>query len=349
MKLNEIRTTNILLIIIIIPIIFYLLKILSFIFIPLTAAMFISLLFLPLMRWFNKKNVPKFISITTVVLIILGVFKIGGVLIEVSSNELLSMGDDFLTKAEVKINNLIGSLEGFMGIGSLKENSSLANYISNDSFFKNTGVIFKMATSIVSSSLVTAFFVVLLLAGSINIEQLLNKTIFKINYSSIKTFRKIEKDIIKFVIVKFIVSFLTGVGFTLACIAFDVSFPIFWGLLAFLINFVQMIGSVVSVILLSVFGFIEIDTTSTLIYFILSITGVQVLFGSIIEPVFMGKTFSVNVITILIMLMLWGYIWGVPGMIMSIPITVFIKILLDQFPKYHVISSLMSGDTPKQK
>jgi predicted PurR-regulated permease PerM len=143
--------------------------------------------------------------------------------------------------------------------------------------------------------------------------------------------------------VKFLVSALTGLFTGLACVFFDVSFPIFWGLFAFLINFVQMVGSFISVILLSIFAFVELDPTSTLFFFILSISGVQVLFGAILEPVFMGKSFSINVIAVLIMLMLWGFIWGIPGLIMAIPITVFIKIILEQFPGTKVIASLLSG------
>ena len=154
---------------------------------------------------------------------------------------------------------------------------------------------------------------------------------------------RIEKDIITFIKVKFIISFFTGLGFTLACYFFDVSFPIFWGLFAFVINFVQMIGSVISVILLSLFAFIELNTTGTLLFFILTITLIQVLMGTILEPVFMGKSFSINVITILVMLMFWGFLWGIPGMILAIPITVFVKIILEQFPKTKVIADLMSG------
>jgi len=104
-----------------------------------------------------------------------------------------------------------------------------------------------------------------------------------------------------------------------------------------------MIGSFVSVILLALFAFVDLELTSILFFFILSITLVQVLFGGILEPIFMGKSFSINIITILVMLMFWGYIWGVPGMIMSIPITVFLKIILEQFPTTKSIARIMSG------
>ena len=177
-----------------------------------------------------------------------------------------------------------------------------------------------------------------------NFQKLLNSTLFKVKYSSVKAFRQVEKDIIKFVQVKFIISLMTGVGFSLACVFFDVSFPIFWGLFAFAINFVQMIGSFIAVIMVSIFAFVELDPSSTLVFFIISVTMVQVIFGAILEPIFMGKSFSINIITVLIMLTLWGYIWGVPGMIMSIPITVFIKILLEQFYSTRGIAKLLSGD-----
>jgi predicted PurR-regulated permease PerM len=154
---------------------------------------------------------------------------------------------------------------------------------------------------------------------------------------------KIEKDLIKFIKVKFLVSGLTGLFTGLMCVFFDVSFPIFWGLFAFAINFVQMVGSFISVIVLTIFAFVELDSSSTLLFFIIAISAVQVLFGAVLEPIFMGKSFSINVIAVLVMLMFWGFLWGIPGLIMAIPLTVCIKIILDQFPNTKVIAGLLSG------
>jgi len=217
------------------------------------------------------------------------------------------------------------------------------HYLKKIDINKSVASIIGTLRSTLSIAVMTAFFAILLLAESLNFQKILNNTIFQQHYSSVKVFFKIEKDIITFIKVKFIISFFTGLGFTLACYYFDVSFPIFWGLFAFVINFVQMIGSVISVVLLTIFAFLELDPTSTLLFFIITITLVQVIMGGILEPVFMGKSFSINVITILIMLSFWGFIWGIPGMILSIPITVVIKIILEQFPRTKLISDLMSG------
>jgi AI-2 transport protein TqsA len=305
--------------------------------------MFIALLLLPLMRWLSQKKVPKPISILIVILMVTGILKICGVLIKLSSNEILSAESFFFEKAEIKLVSLIVAIESFFGIERLQGENVLRYYFQSDNILQKFGPTLSFVQSTLSIILMTVFFVVLLLSESINFEKFMNTTLFKQKYASVKTFMKIEKDILKFIKVKFIISLFTGIGFSLACLFFDISFPIFWGLFAFLINFVQMIGSVVSVLLLSLFAFVEIEPTGTLLFFILTITAVQGLMGGVLEPIFMGKTFSVNIITVLIMLMLWGYIWGVPGLIMSIPITVVLKIVFEQFPSTRIIANIMSG------
>jgi predicted PurR-regulated permease PerM len=338
--LDQRRTTNILLLIIVIPLVFYLLKILSFIFIPLAFSMFIALLFLPLMRWLGRRKVPKTASILIVVLIAALSLKIGIELIQLSSKEILATRSEFIPKAEEKITFLKAYISDSFGIEFSEDKNIIAQFLQNDNLGSTIGFLRTFLTSL----LMTIFFAVLWLAESINVHQLLNTTILKQKHTSIKAFMKIEKDLIKFIKVKFLVSALTGLFTGLMCVFFDVSFPIFWGLFAFAINFVQMVGSFIAVISLAIFALVELDPTSTLFFFILAITMVQVVFGAILEPVFMGKSFSINIIAVLVMLMFWGFLWGIPGLIMAIPITVFIKIILEQFPSTKLIASLLSGN-----
>lgn len=341
--MDKTRTTNILLLIIALPILFYVLKLLSFIFIPLVFSMFIALMFWPLMRWLRKKKIPKLISLLIVILIIGAFFKLTGEVIQLSSKEILTSENNLFEKTESKLETLIVPLEGFFGVERLEDKSIMLHYIQKIDLNKYFGSTIDLIGNTISMTLITFFFVILFLAESLNFQKVLNSTILRQKFSSVKVFMRIEKDIITFIKVKFIISLFTGLGFTLACYFFDVSFPVFWGLFAFVINFVQMIGSVISVLLLSLFAFVELDPTGTLLFFILTITLVQVIMGGILEPIFMGKSFSINVITILVMLMFWGFLWGIPGMILSIPITVFIKIILEQFPKTKVLANLMSG------
>jgi len=345
--MNERRTTNILLLIIALPVVFYILKLLSFIFIPLVFSMFIALLFWPLIRWLGKKNTPKVISILIVVLIISVFFKLTLEVIQLSSQEILA-SENMVETTESKLEHLMYPLENYLGVERAEGKSILLHYIQEIDLNKTFGSTIDLISNTLTMFLMTLFFVILLLSESLNIQKLLHMLVLRQQFSSVKVFMRIEKDLIKFIKVKFIISLFTGLGFSLACYAFGVSFPIFWGLFAFSINFVQMVGSVISVASLSLFAFIELDPTGILLFFILTITLVQLIMGGVLEPIFMGKSFSINVITILVMLMFWGFLWGVPGMILCIPITVFLKIILEQFPKTKFIADLMTGSEPIQ-
>jgi len=335
-----------LLLIIVVPLVMYLLNLLSLIFIPLTFALFAALLFSPLMRWFKRKGVPNFVGVIVVLLIVSIGIKGTYEMVQLTGKELASADDDFRVKFEDRLNDVVTPIVDLMEIEPQEGETKLHALISDEkisaNLFGNVGNGLNMTKNIVTMVLMTLFFMVLLLAGSVNMQKVMELLIFKQQHASVKTFRQVEKDIFKFIIVKFLLSFLTGVGFSLACYAFDVSFPIFWGLFAFLINFIQMIGSVISVVVLTIFALVELNLTGTLLFFIIVISGVQALFGGIIEPILMGKSFSINTVTVLVMLALWGFIWGIPGLILSIPLTALIKKIMEKFPGTAVYARIMS-------
>lgn len=343
---NHLATTNKLLLILVIPVVFYVLKILSFIFIPLVAALFIALLFMPLMRWSYKKNIHRSITLSAIVVIIFLVIRTIIELIKLSSKEILNAGSVFWNDVFAKINiHLLPLLELF-GFENGAGNTSLSDLLHSqkmaDALYQNMGSVIVFIQSASAMFLIAVFFIILLLAGSVNIQKLMEDTLFKSRLPSIRTFITIERAIVKFLIVKFLISLATGISFSIACYLFGIKFPVFWGLLAFGLNFIQMVGSIVSTALLGFFSMAQIDQTGTMVAFILIIIGIQVLFGSILEPIFMGQTFSINTITILFMLMFWGYIWGVPGLILAVPITVVLKTVFEQFPRTQIIARVMS-------
>jgi predicted PurR-regulated permease PerM len=344
--MNELKTIKKLLIIITIPLIFYLLHLLSFIFIPLLGAILLALFFMPLMRTLEKKGVPKWLRVTTSVAIIIAAVGAAIFLIRLSAQEIMGAEEGFWDKLNTKLDLLFAnvlhafgmeSLQGMTTFGELMQSENMVSMI-----FSGSGETIGVIGNSVTKLLMMLFFLVLLLSESVNVQRIMGDVIFKRNLPSVRTYRSIEKSMVKFIQVKFLLSLFTGIGFSLACLYFDVSFPLFWGVFTFAINFVQMIGSIISTIVVTLFALAELDSTGTVLAFGLALTGVQVIFGSILEPIFMGKTFSINTITVLVMLMFWGFIWGIPGLILSIPVTVLIKTILEQFPKTRKIAQMMS-------
>lgn len=338
--MNSLKITNILLLVIAIPIVILGLQALNFIFVPLAFAMFISLLFIPRLRYLKRKGVPKVIGIFLAFGFVALCGFVAFELVKLSSREILENNANFVAEFMGRIKDLDHYTSTNFGY-SLLEDLAEQQEVKKDWILKNLKTITNFIIKTSPQALTCLFFVVLLLFESFDFEKLLNKTILKNRFSSVKAFNRIEKDIATFIQVKALVSIGTGIGTGLFCYAFDISFPIFWGIFAFAVNFIQMVGSFVTIIALSLFAFVELGVSNTLFYFVLSISLVQVLFGSILEPIFMGKSFSINIITVLIMLMFWGFVWGVPGMILSIPLTVSVKIILEQFPKTKALANLM--------
>jgi len=346
MNIDNLKTTNKLLLILALPLVFYVLMVLSFIFIPLVLAIFIALLFMPMMRAFSRRKVPKAISLIVVLLIITSTIFVSVKVIQLSGKEFTNDQSELYQKIDQRIGDRVVPLAESMGIDTRSHESTIKSIFMdqkiNDIIYENFGATFGLVRKTVTLILLTIFFLVLLLAGSLNFKDILQETMFKHNTRAIKTFMTIERSIVKFLKVKFLMSFFTGLGFFVVCLVFDISFPLFWGLLAFAINFVQMIGSVISTVLAGLWALLELESPGSALGAILLFTSVQVVFGSILEPILMGKSFSINIVTVLVMLMFWGFLWGVPGLILSIPITVLLKTIMEQFSNTRLIAKLMS-------
>lgn len=320
-------------------------KLLSFVIVPLVAAGLISLLFMPMVRWGVKKNISNWFSMPLVLIILLAFLGFLILLVQLSSSEISGVDVQFWYDSLEKINQMLIPFLDMLGFEHLSKNN-IGEYIQNNAeLSRKIYTLFATILNFTQRTLImlvmTLFYVVLFLSGSINMRKIMQTAVFKSSAPATRTFLILEKSIGKFLIVKFLISLLAGVSVSLVCIAFDVKFPFFWGVLIFVTNFVQLFGPVVSTTLLSLFALSQIDNTGTAFMLIGILIAIQIITGSILEPIFMGKAFSINTITVLIMLMFWGYMWGVVGMILSVPITVVIKTMLSQSSKYKIVSDLM--------
>lgn len=153
--------------------------------------------------------------------------------------------------------------------------------------------------------------------GSIEVEEKLEGT-----------FKKITEQIQKYIIVKIGMNLLAGVLVTVVCIIFDVDFPIIWGTFTFLLNFIPTIGSAVALIFPTLMTLIQYEAIGYALLFAAFIALVQTLIFNILEPKVIGKRLNLNPIVILLSVLVWGYIWGVIGMFLAVPLTAIIKIIL---------------------
>ncbi|MFA5575480.1 MAG: AI-2E family transporter [Brumimicrobium sp.] len=343
---KELASIKKILIIIAIPIVFYTLHILSVIVVPLMFGLFFALLFMPLMRWFESKRLPTFLGLTSVVIIVSFIFLGSYKIVELASSELTTIDDDYIARMDVRLNQLAEPIINLMRINPEEGESNLSALLNNEkvvaNVFSNVSSGINMASDFLTILLMSVFFMFLFLTGSVNIQNVLKTFVFKQEETSFTVYRQIEKDIFSFISMKIFISLITGVSVSVLCYSFGIKFPVFWGVAAFMLNFIQIIGPFVLVFGLSVFALIELSYSGTFLAFFLILLAIEAITGNVLEPIMMGKSFSINTITIIVTLSICGLIWGIPGFILSVPITVLVKKILESFPSTKDFSDIMS-------
>ena len=186
--------------------------------------------------------------------------------------------------------------------------------------------------SLVTTSLVVLIYVFFMLAGAGKVA------------SDDGSFQKINAQIRQYLLLKTVISIVTGAAFGLALWVAGVPMALTFGVLAFLLNYIPNIGPIVASLL--PVPFILLDPQGSLAWMISVIgvaSGIQVVSGNVVEPKMMGQSSNLHPVVILLALMLWGMLWGITGMFLATPITAAIKIVLDGIESAKPVSDLLAG------
>lgn len=159
---------------------------------------------------------------------------------------------------------------------------------------------------------------------------------------------QIDFQMRSYLIVKTIISLVTGIVFGLVLWLFGVPMALTFGLLAFLLNYIPNFGPIAATLL--PIPFILLAPEASLMWKIMAISiagGVQMVSGNVIEPQWMGNSSGLHPVTIMLGLMFWGMLWGVVGMFLATPMMAAVKIVLDRFDSTRPIAAVMSGQSPR--
>ena len=137
-------------------------------------------------------------------------------------------------------------------------------------------------------------------------------------------------------------SLLTGFLSYIVLLLFGVDFAFLWAFLIFLFNYIPYIGSFVATLLPSIFAVFQFGSFLPFIWIFAGVEAIQVLVGNYIEPRVMGKTLNLSPLVVILALSFWGAIWGILGMLLSVPITSIMVIIMAQFPNTRNIAILLS-------
>ena len=143
-----------------------------------------------------------------------------------------------------------------------------------------------------------------------------------------KTIRDITEQVQKYIVTKFLISLSVGVLVGFILWLFKIEFFLIWASLAVLLNFIPNVGSVIAVILPALMALVQYESFSYALLVSAVLIVVQNIMGNIIEPKIFGDRLGLNPIVILLSLLVWGYLWGIVGMFLAVPLTAIVKIVM---------------------
>ncbi|WP_299935109.1 AI-2E family transporter [uncultured Pelagimonas sp.] len=148
----------------------------------------------------------------------------------------------------------------------------------------------------------------------------------------------------RYVGIKTLVSLITGIGSYAVMKPVGLDFAETWGILAFALNFIPTIGSILGVVLPGLVALVQFDTFTPFLIIVGGCGAVQFVIGNIVEPSLTGRSLNLSPLVVVLSLSFWTIIWGMSGALLSVPITVCGLIIISHFPATRPLAVLMSGD-----
>jgi predicted PurR-regulated permease PerM len=352
---------------------------LSNIFVPFVIAYFLFFVFSPLNTFLRKIKFPLF-SIILLDIIITFLFSWG--ISKIIIDSFLSFSES-LPIYEAKLNAIVRNTSAAIGITDpFFTNFSFQNILAKINYEALLGNVFTSTFSVMGNILFILFFFVFVVSGHDSLFEVIKKRYVEIKskikikkdihtnpadegndspaVSSDKDFMEIKNNeekkisetlksmtqqIQRYVITKIGMNLGAGVTIGIVLSIFGLDFAIIWGVFVFLFNFIPTIGSAVALIAPVLMALIKSESIGYTLLIAALIAGLQTVFFNLLEPMILGKRLNLNPLVILLSLLIWGYIWGIVGMLLSVPLTAIIKIILSnsESKNLHFISDLMSS------
>lgn len=141
-----------------------------------------------------------------------------------------------------------------------------------------------------------------------------------------------------------IISLATGILTYIVCEFFSLQGAVLWGFMAFILNFIPTIGSIIAVLLPCLFATVQFTDLSFVLFLLASLASIQFIIGNILYPRLMGSKLNISQFVVILSLVIWGAMWGTVGMFLSVPLMMVLLIILSQFENTKGLAILISGN-----
>jgi len=308
---------------------------------PFLLALFVTALSAPLFFWLRHRRLPEVLSLLVVLLVIVAIAVVMSLLVGNSVEGFSRNLPLYQERLQDLSQQVMGSLDRF---GIALEARQLQNLVDLSATMGFVGKSFNR----VLATLANGLFIVLLVGFMLVELDVIADKIRNIDRDASRTLAQLEessRSILRYFMIKTLVSLATGVLVTLGLLAIGVDYPVLWGLVAFLLNFIPNIGSILAAVPPLLLALVQLGGWEALWVLVLYLA-VNNLVGNLLEPRLMGQQLGLSPLVVFLSLVFWGWLLGPVGMFLSVPLTMTLKIVLEHREGTRWLAVLLGGQVP---
>ena len=301
---------------------------------PFVLALFLALIAFPLVRWLQERRIPRALAVAITMLAVLGTLVGPSLLVATAIRQFVTAVPGY----EIRLRQIVGGL-----LRWLRARDIDTTYLTG--LLDPAQVLDIMVTTLTGVvTLLSVAFLVVLVASFILFEAAgIREQPHRVLPPALREhLARIAGEMQTWLWVKTVISLATGLAAGLWAAILGVDFALLWGLVAFLFNYIPNLGSIIAAFPPALLALIQFGPFAAALV-LLGYLGINALFGSFLEPYLMGRRIGLSPLVVLLSVVAWGWMWGIAGMLLSVPITMGIKIAFENADDLRWVAQLMEG------
>jgi AI-2 transport protein TqsA len=311
---------------------------------PLFIALFLGFLTQPIHHWLVRRGIPSLIAYGVIgVFVLLGMSAFASLtyanFLQVADRQKLA---NYENRLETMVRDVVRQVP--FQTPELKEHFLRDIHFSSEELATAAGAAAARLRDSTAWVALTVLYALFLIAEKVSFPRRLTLA-FGVEQGAriMGIVESINLAISHYVAVKTLGSFLAGILSYAVLASFEVDLAATWGILIFLLNYIPYLGSLIACALPILLSFLQFNDIWRPIVVTTLLIGIQQVIGSWVEPRMAGQRLDVSPLLIVLSLAFWGFVWGIPGAILAVPILVIVKIILDNIPETKPLATLISN------
>ena len=304
---------------------------------PFLVAVFLAVVSVPLIRWLERHKVPRPLAVLGTVLSAVGVIVLLGLVVGQTVSEFTAAAPGYQDRLQALTDSIVVLLDD---VGVPAEGIRVLDLLPPELFDIVGGVLGTIASFASNTFLVllTAVFIMMEAAGfGAKLRAAFGQD------ANFGQFEQMTQQVQKYLVIKTAISAWTGLVVGLWVAALGLDFALLWGLVAFILNFIPNLGSIIAAIPAVLLALVQFGPARAGVI-ALGYVAINLIFGNFVEPLLMGRRLGLSTLVVFVSLVFWGWVWGPIGMLFSVPLTMVVKIALENTKDFRWVAVMLDAN-----